>query len=392
MTSVAGLTPPRKTPIQRGLSSLILSPFTGAAVLAGKATMVVFGENAVSTPVRRSLKATSSTESLASLFPVAGWVAVGIWTDAKRGDLLDLLKLIEKLENLEDVEQLLNCRLKAAELGDIDSMVIVGQDFKTKGNLEKAEEWFEKAAGEHPVAMFELSELLKESDPPRAEKWLRKAAEAGLLQYDLEQIPQLEKEGKTDRLFEARLRAAMLGDADSMVIIAKTYSIRGDWKSSKEWFEKAAALKHPEALYGAYFTLKVSEPAQAYTALYDAANGNHPGAISRLIKIYEEGEDHFKPDAYMAKFWKEKPYVHFPILHPIQKKQNTPEMDRDSIDSGIGLFSPPPSPHKDLQYHSPIKMNAPLTPPYSPVKQTTPNQPHGGGTRISDRLIMPTSW
>ena len=143
--------------------------------------------------------------------------------------------------------------LKAANAGDIDSMVCVGNFYLEGDVIEKnitlGMEWLEKAAlsGDgNPKAMMRIAELYDDEsfdghDAKKAMEWYHKAAKAG--NGDAMTLLGYIEEDK-EKAVEWYLKAAKTGNADAMFNLAILYD--DDEYSGKnedkffEWLKKAA--------------------------------------------------------------------------------------------------------------------------------------------------------
>ncbi|CAM3464577.1 protein kinase domain-containing protein [Stackebrandtia soli] len=128
-----------------------------------------------------------------------------------------------------------------AEAIDIDTMVNLGSMAQKQGDLDEAEKWFRKAAeAGHTGAMVDLGLLVWERDIDSAEGWFRKAADAGekWAMFNLGIL--LRDRGDLDDAEEWYRKAADAGHTGAMHNLGLLLRDRGDLDDAEEWLRRAS--------------------------------------------------------------------------------------------------------------------------------------------------------
>jgi TPR repeat protein len=169
---------------------------------------------------------------------------------------------------------------KAAEAGDIPSMLNMGTVMYQRGDTAQAEFWFARAAAtgnplamthvanflidigkkleaeivlrksadlKFPPAMDALSELLKDrGDAAEAEDWLRRAAVMHYPPAMLSLAMLLHHRGEKPEAEEWAREAAQAGDVEAMAFLGVILSERGEKTEAEAWLRKAARFRYPD--------------------------------------------------------------------------------------------------------------------------------------------------
>jgi len=165
----------------------LLSCPAAIVVLTGKIALSILGAERVEAILGKkwtfSVQEASIGQSLTCSVLFFGWCILGWYKSAEKKDWNTLIENIRTLEaqNPQNLEALLNAREIAAKKGHIESMIAVGRTYCHLKRPNKGKEWLEKAAtANHPIAMFELYQLLRgsqdETTAKKAFDWLQKAA------------------------------------------------------------------------------------------------------------------------------------------------------------------------------------------------------------------------
>ena len=184
---------------------------------------------------------------------------------------------------------------KAAEAGDIPSMLNMGTVLYERGDTAQAEDWFAKAAATgNPVALTHVGTFLVEiGKKPEAEIMLRKAA-------DLKFPPAMDA---LSELFQDRgdaaeaeswmRRAAVIQYPPAMIRLAILLHYRGEKPEAEDWARKAAQAGNVLAI--AFLGIILSErgeKAEAEAWLRKAARFEYPdqaGIFGHPIAMTELG-------------------------------------------------------------------------------------------------------
>lgn len=185
--------------------------------------------------------------------------------------------------------------VKAAESGDIPSMLNLGTILYQRGDTEEADFWLAKAAAtNNPVALTEVGKfLVAVGRASESEELLRNAATLNFPPA-MDVLSDLLNENGDAAESESWMRkAAALGYPPSMTALAMLLHYRGEGEEGEEWARKAAQAGDIQAI--AFLGIILSErgeKAEAEGWLRKAASFNFPnrtGTFGHPIAITELG-------------------------------------------------------------------------------------------------------
>ncbi len=173
----------------------------------------------------------------------------------------------EELAEAGDVEAM--CRL-AYVLGDVDP--------------ERAVYWDTRAAElGHLVSMTNLGSRLATTESEEAERWWLRATELGSAKA-MSDLAWLYRESDPSASAVWRERAATAGHVPSMRWLAGQARCRGDRRTAIHWYERAAAVDDPRAMYWLAVLLDPFEVA------FDLPTKAHKKAVSMLERSADLGD------------------------------------------------------------------------------------------------------
>ena len=173
---------------------------------------------------------------------------------AEAGDIESMLEVGRRLYDAigveKDEKRAFEWYMKAAELGSIQGMNTVAHMYwiglGVKSNLEKKFEWFYKSANlgneraiREIAVMYGVGEGIAQ-DKEKAKEWLEKLDEK-------EKISAMYEIGERTNSIEWYEESAK-DFVPSMIRIAEDYVRKNDFKGALVWYEKAAATGYPDAM------------------------------------------------------------------------------------------------------------------------------------------------
>lgn len=185
--------------------------------------------------------------------------------------------------------------VKAAEAGDIPSMLNMGTVLYERGDTAQAESWFTKAAATgNPIAVTHVGNFLVEAGKnSEAEIMLRKAAESNFPPAMDALSELLKNQGNAAESESWVRRAAVLRYPPSMINLAMLLHYRNEKQEAEEWARKAAQAGNIQAI--AFLGVILSErgeKAEAEEWLRKAASFKFPdrtGIFGNPIAMTELG-------------------------------------------------------------------------------------------------------
>lgn len=171
---------------------------------------------------------------------------------------------------------------KAAEAGDIPSMLNMGTVLYERGDTAQAEDWFAMAAATgNPVALTHVGTFLIEiGKKPEAEIMLRKAADLKFPPAMDSLSELLQDRGDTAEAETWMRRAAVMQYPPAMIRLATLLHYRGEKPEAEDWARKAAQAGNVQAI--AFLGIILSErgeKAEAEAWLRKAARFKYPGTV-----------------------------------------------------------------------------------------------------------------
>lgn len=163
----------------------------------------------------------------------------------------------------QDTSQALEWHHKAADLGSVSAMTIIGHNYRNSEAYTEALEWYEKAANLGSAsAMYSIGDMYTdglgvEQDYTQASEWYEKAAELGHT-YAMNNIGYMYGNGiGVEQDYAQALKwyekAANLENNLAMYNLGYMYEngigVEQDYTQALEWYEKAADLGNTSAMY-----------------------------------------------------------------------------------------------------------------------------------------------
>ena len=227
---------------------------------------------------------------------------------AQDGNTLAMLKLGESYQYgkgiPKDLDKAKEWYEKAAEKGNVDAMVNLGALYYEQRDKTKTIEWYEKAAEKgNDWAMFSLGVLYsKQRDYAKAIEWSEKAVEKGNGMAILFLGELYSEQGDYAKAIEWYEKLAEKGSGWAMVCLGELYYEQGDKTKAIEWFEKAAEKGNDLAMcvLGALY-YEQRDKTKAIEWFEKAAKKGNTDAMNNLGLLYKNQGDYAK-----AKEWYEK--------------------------------------------------------------------------------------
>lgn len=167
---------------------------------------------------------------------------------AEAGDIPSMLNMGTVMYQRGDTAQAQFWFTKAAATGNPVALTHVGNFLIEIGNKSEAEIMLQKAAElNFPPAMNALSELLKDQgDAAEAEGWVRRAAVTHYPPAMLSLAMLLHFRGEKPEAEDWARKAAQAGDTQAWAFLGVILSERGEKTEAETWLRKAARFKYPD--------------------------------------------------------------------------------------------------------------------------------------------------
>jgi len=190
---------------------------------------------------------------------------------------------------------------RAADAGNVDAMVKLGQLAEQAQHRDKAENWYRRAADAGNVdAMVKLGQLAEQAQHrDKAENWYRRAADAGGINgaIKLGQLCGGMPEGKMPEGKKWYEREVGTGNIDGMIKLGQLLEQVQDWDEAENWYRRAADAGNVDAM------VKLGQLAEQahdwdeaenwYRRAADAGNVN---AMVRLGQLAEQAQHRDKAE------------------------------------------------------------------------------------------------
>lgn len=196
--------------------------------------------------------------------------------------------------------------LSSAQGGDLISLGYSAHQAERRDIAERA--WLRAAEGGELTAMFNLGEMFRETDLVQAEKWSRRAAEAGFIGAMNSMGLLLNRLGRMREAERWYRLAGSAGDAHAMYNLGNMLMATGRTDEAQQWFQRSAETGHAAAMFNFGCTFRETEPATAERWWRRAAAAGHDFAMINLgVVLADPGEaEHWarlaaetgKPDAF----------------------------------------------------------------------------------------------
>lgn len=170
-------------------------------------------------------------------------------------------------------------RAKRDDLSELDAVCSLGVLYQTRGETQKAEQWYLTACELGNVeAMYNLAVLYEElGEVGLAEKWYLRAAEKGHHLAMNNVAVHYQEQGRLEEAETWYLQACEAGNSTAMSNLAVLYRQRGEMADAERWLVQASELGEAKAtsnLAALYVELGEEEKAEEWRArLEDVAVG-----------------------------------------------------------------------------------------------------------------------
>ncbi|WP_146064967.1 serine/threonine-protein kinase [Streptomyces sp. SM1] len=178
----------------------------------------------------------------------------------------------------------------AAEAGDVNAMVVLGDQMKEQGDIDRARAWYTRAAeAGNADAMYALGRFLyDESDTNGAHTWFTRAVEAGSTNAMAGLGVLLSEQGDTEGARTWFARAAEAGSPRGMTNLGTLLFHDDDIDGARHWLTCAAEAGETDAMYNLAFLLQdrgeTDEARVWYTRAAEAGNTDAMVGLGSLLR------------------------------------------------------------------------------------------------------------